>query len=185
MWVVLLANLLISYHSWRILLFCLIGTRFRPLSLNIPKPLFPLAGQPMVHHPISACKRVNSFDNLLMCHFKFSFFWVLLLRFYCLVSDWFIHLLQHSVTPILISNQGVVLGVRSWMYATLVFLIIPVSSGCFWLILGSKHYHQFHDNEKCTRCNHISHSNIVHCNKPKKYISLATSNYANLYLLFN
>lgn len=37
---------------------CFIGTRFRPLSLNIPKPLFPLAGQPMVHHPISACKRV-------------------------------------------------------------------------------------------------------------------------------
>ncbi|XP_078437362.1 uncharacterized protein LOC144707953 [Wolffia australiana] len=34
------------------------GTRFRPLSLNVPKPLFPLAGQPMVHHPISACKRI-------------------------------------------------------------------------------------------------------------------------------
>ena len=34
------------------------GTRFRPLSLDIPKPLFPLAGQPMVHHPISACKKV-------------------------------------------------------------------------------------------------------------------------------
>ncbi|GAY38944.1 hypothetical protein CUMW_040560 [Citrus unshiu] len=34
------------------------GTRFRPLSLNIPKPLFPLGGQPMVHHPISACKRI-------------------------------------------------------------------------------------------------------------------------------
>ena len=35
------------------------GTRFRPLSFNTPKPLFPLAGQPMVHHPISACKRVS------------------------------------------------------------------------------------------------------------------------------
>jgi hypothetical protein len=35
------------------------GTRFRPLSLNVPKPLFPLAGQPMVHHPISACRRVS------------------------------------------------------------------------------------------------------------------------------
>ncbi|CAN1317465.1 Mannose-1-phosphate guanyltransferase alpha-B [Linum perenne] len=41
------------------------GTRFRPLSLNIPKPLFPLAGQPMVHHPISACKRTHIF--LLNC----------------------------------------------------------------------------------------------------------------------
>lgn len=34
------------------------GTRFRPLSFNTPEPLFPLAGQPMVHHHISACKRV-------------------------------------------------------------------------------------------------------------------------------
>ncbi|GJN08706.1 hypothetical protein PR202_ga26658 [Eleusine coracana subsp. coracana] len=36
------------------------GTRFRPLSLNVPKPLFPLAGQPMVHHPVSACRRMSS-----------------------------------------------------------------------------------------------------------------------------
>ncbi|XP_038906239.1 mannose-1-phosphate guanyltransferase alpha-like isoform X3 [Benincasa hispida] len=41
------------------------GTRFRPLSFNTPKPLFPLAGQPMVHHPISACKR--SYIFLLNC----------------------------------------------------------------------------------------------------------------------
>ncbi|KAL3629280.1 hypothetical protein CASFOL_026502 [Castilleja foliolosa] len=34
-----------------------IGTRFRPLSFNTPEPLFPIAGQPIVHHPISACKR--------------------------------------------------------------------------------------------------------------------------------
>lgn len=34
------------------------GTRFRPLSFNTPEPLFPLAGQPMVHHHISACKRI-------------------------------------------------------------------------------------------------------------------------------
>ncbi|XP_057769469.1 uncharacterized protein LOC130989518 [Salvia miltiorrhiza] len=34
------------------------GTRFRPLSFNTPEPLFPLAGQPMVHHHISACKRM-------------------------------------------------------------------------------------------------------------------------------
>ncbi|XP_022895347.1 mannose-1-phosphate guanyltransferase alpha-like [Olea europaea var. sylvestris] len=34
------------------------GTRFRPLSFNTPKPLLPLAGRPMVHHPISACKKV-------------------------------------------------------------------------------------------------------------------------------
>jgi NDP-sugar pyrophosphorylase family protein len=43
-----------------------VGTRFRPLSFNTPKPLFPLAGQPMVHHPISACKRVSFFFNFLI-----------------------------------------------------------------------------------------------------------------------
>jgi len=45
------------------------GTRFRPLSLNVPKPLFPLAGQPMVHHPISACRRVSCrfLHSLLLC----------------------------------------------------------------------------------------------------------------------
>ncbi|WVZ82812.1 hypothetical protein U9M48_030032 [Paspalum notatum var. saurae] len=37
-----------------------VSTRFRPLSLNVPKPLFPLAGQPMVHHPIFACRRLVS-----------------------------------------------------------------------------------------------------------------------------
>ena len=33
------------------------GTRFRPLSLNVAKPLFPLAGKPMIYHHIEACKR--------------------------------------------------------------------------------------------------------------------------------
>lgn len=37
---------------------CFTGTRFRPLSFNLAKPLFPLAGQPMVHHPILACQKV-------------------------------------------------------------------------------------------------------------------------------
>ena len=60
------------------------GTRFRPLSLNIPKPLFPIAGQPMVHHPISACKRV-CFISL---QFQFSTLdqWMMMMRaiLYCL-----------------------------------------------------------------------------------------------------
>jgi hypothetical protein len=44
-------------HYW-VCFYWFTGTRFRPLSLNVAKPLFPLAGQPMVHHPILACKKV-------------------------------------------------------------------------------------------------------------------------------
>ncbi|KAA8548043.1 hypothetical protein F0562_004696 [Nyssa sinensis] len=45
------------------------GTRFRPLSFNTPKPLFPLAGQPMVHHPILACKRIPNLSQILLIGF--------------------------------------------------------------------------------------------------------------------
>ncbi|MED6108425.1 hypothetical protein PIB30_023833 [Stylosanthes scabra] len=45
------------------------GTRFRPLSFNMPKPLFPLAGQPMVHHPISACKRIPNLAQIYLIGF--------------------------------------------------------------------------------------------------------------------
>ncbi|XP_073059075.1 uncharacterized protein [Primulina eburnea] len=45
------------------------GTRFRPLSLNIPKPLFPLAGQPMVNHPISACKQIPNLAQVYLIGF--------------------------------------------------------------------------------------------------------------------
>ncbi|KAE8710671.1 pentatricopeptide repeat-containing protein [Hibiscus syriacus] len=45
------------------------GTRFRPLSLNVAKPLFPLAGQPMIHHPISACKRIPNLAQIYLVGF--------------------------------------------------------------------------------------------------------------------
>ncbi|KAJ6810661.1 mannose-1-phosphate guanyltransferase alpha-like [Iris pallida] len=45
------------------------GTRFRPLSLNVPKPLFPLAGQPMIHHPISACRRIPNLAQIYLIGF--------------------------------------------------------------------------------------------------------------------
>ncbi|XP_022739194.1 mannose-1-phosphate guanyltransferase alpha-like isoform X4 [Durio zibethinus] len=45
------------------------GTRFRPLSFNTPKPLFPLAGQPMVQHPISACKRIPNLVQIFLIGF--------------------------------------------------------------------------------------------------------------------
>ena len=36
------------------------GTRFRPLSLDVPKPLFPVAGLPIVQHHIEACVKVDN-----------------------------------------------------------------------------------------------------------------------------
>ncbi|KAH1076749.1 hypothetical protein GLYMA_19G072300v4 [Glycine max] len=47
-----------------VVMFTFTGTRFRPLSFNVPKPLFPLAGQPMVHHPISACKKIPNLAQI-------------------------------------------------------------------------------------------------------------------------
>ena len=35
------------------------GTRFRPLSLDVPKPLFRVAGIPIVQHHIEALAKVN------------------------------------------------------------------------------------------------------------------------------
>ena len=35
------------------------GTRFRPLSLDVPKPLFPVAGLPMIQHHIEALSKVD------------------------------------------------------------------------------------------------------------------------------
>ena len=47
-----------------------LGTRFRPLSLEVPKPLFPVAGFPLVEHHIAACKKVCCFYffTILLCH---------------------------------------------------------------------------------------------------------------------
>ena len=36
--------------------------RFRPLSLDVPKPLFPVAGLPIVQHHIEACSKVWKLD---------------------------------------------------------------------------------------------------------------------------
>lgn len=41
------------------------GTRFRPLSLDVPKPLFPVAGLPVVQHHIDACYRLGQQRNLI------------------------------------------------------------------------------------------------------------------------
>ncbi|XP_054275406.1 mannose-1-phosphate guanyltransferase alpha-A [Macrosteles quadrilineatus] len=42
------------------------GTRFRPLSLDIAKPLFPVAGLPMIQHHIEACIKVPELKEILL-----------------------------------------------------------------------------------------------------------------------
>lgn len=42
------------------------GTRFRPLSLDTPKPLFPVAGLPMIQHHIEACTRINNLKEIII-----------------------------------------------------------------------------------------------------------------------
>ncbi|CAG0913410.1 unnamed protein product [Notodromas monacha] len=45
------------------------GTRFRPLSLDVPKPLFPVAGLPMIQHHIEACLEVPGLNEILIIGF--------------------------------------------------------------------------------------------------------------------
>ncbi|XP_067628969.1 mannose-1-phosphate guanyltransferase alpha-A isoform X2 [Eurosta solidaginis] len=42
------------------------GTRFRPLSLDTPKPLFPVAGRPIIQHHVEACLRVAELKEILL-----------------------------------------------------------------------------------------------------------------------
>lgn len=39
------------------------GTRFRPLSFDLPKPLFPVAGYPLLQHLIEACAAVEGIER--------------------------------------------------------------------------------------------------------------------------
>lgn len=43
-----------------------LGTRFRPLSLDIPKPLFPVAGLPLIQHHIEALAAVPAVKEILL-----------------------------------------------------------------------------------------------------------------------
>eukprot|EP00899_Mesostigma_viride_P025816 jgi/Mesvir1/6419/Mv19510-RA.1 len=45
------------------------GTQFRPLSLEIPMPFFPIAGKPMVYHSLVACKRVPNLSKVFLVGF--------------------------------------------------------------------------------------------------------------------
>lgn len=43
-----------------------VGTRFRPLSLDVPQPLFPIAGVPLLQHHVEACSKLNSIKEILL-----------------------------------------------------------------------------------------------------------------------
>ncbi|KAG2180805.1 hypothetical protein INT43_008384 [Umbelopsis isabellina] len=45
------------------------GTRFRPLSLNVPKPLFPVAGAPIIEHHLSALAKIDNLKEVLIIGF--------------------------------------------------------------------------------------------------------------------
>ncbi|KAH7982373.1 hypothetical protein HPB52_004287 [Rhipicephalus sanguineus] len=45
------------------------GTRFRPLSFDIPKPLFPVAGRPMMQHLVEACCGLPGVREVLLIGF--------------------------------------------------------------------------------------------------------------------
>ncbi|RUP45282.1 nucleotide-diphospho-sugar transferase [Jimgerdemannia flammicorona] len=45
------------------------GTRFRPLSLDVPKPLFPVAGRPVIWHHLAALAKVEGLKEVLLIGF--------------------------------------------------------------------------------------------------------------------
>lgn len=46
-----------------------VGTRFRPLSMDLPKPLFPIAGYPIIFHHVSALARITGMSQVLLIGF--------------------------------------------------------------------------------------------------------------------
>ena len=45
------------------------GTRFRPLSLTVAKPLFPICGDPLVAHPVLACRKIPTLLQVVLVGF--------------------------------------------------------------------------------------------------------------------
>ncbi|KAL0490714.1 mannose-1-phosphate guanylyltransferase [Acrasis kona] len=45
------------------------GTRFRPLSMDLPKPFFPVGGKPMIHHQLSALASLGTVKEVFLLGF--------------------------------------------------------------------------------------------------------------------
>lgn len=45
------------------------GTRFRPLSFDVPKPLFPVAGYPIIYHHIDALSKIEEVKEIYLMGF--------------------------------------------------------------------------------------------------------------------
>ena len=45
------------------------GTRFRPLSMDLPKPLFPIAGNPIIYHHIAALAKIQGMKEIFLIGF--------------------------------------------------------------------------------------------------------------------
>ncbi|KAI8843630.1 nucleotide-diphospho-sugar transferase [Chytridium lagenaria] len=46
-----------------------VGTRFRPLSMGVPKPFFPIAGSPMIYHHVSSLAKVPGMKEIILIGF--------------------------------------------------------------------------------------------------------------------
>jgi NDP-sugar pyrophosphorylase family protein len=42
------------------------STLFRPLSLDIPRPLFPVAGKSIIYHHIRACAAIEDLQEIIL-----------------------------------------------------------------------------------------------------------------------
>jgi mannose-1-phosphate guanylyltransferase len=45
------------------------ATRFRPLSLDVPKPLFPVAGAPLISQHLDALSKIKGLQEVLIIGF--------------------------------------------------------------------------------------------------------------------